>query len=240
MSQHYRYSETQSFDYVVKRQRRKTMALHVMPDATIEIRVPKWVPKREWIKFVESRADWVIHQQREVLDKLLSQPGFADGEQHFYLGAKYSLNVVCASKPAVLLCDKGSGEQVLHVRVRFPQEPGAIQKALDRWYRVQAKQVFDTRMKQCFSLFSQEFQEKYTLPVITLRRMLRRWGSCSQSGAVTLNVQLIKMPLHCIDYVIVHELCHLLVFNHSPAFYQLMASVMPDWKLRKKLLETLA
>ena len=77
-------------------------------------------------------------------------------------------------------------------------------------------------------------------PQLRVRKMRSRWGSCSRSAVITLNLELIRMPLPCIDYVITHELCHLVEFNHGPRFYALQARFIPDWKERKRLLETLA
>ena len=77
-------------------------------------------------------------------------------------------------------------------------------------------------------------------PTIQVRRMKTRWGSCSKKGQILLNTDLVQAPIACIDYVIVHELCHLIVPNHSPRFYSLLDQSMPDWRARKLKLEKCA
>ena len=77
-------------------------------------------------------------------------------------------------------------------------------------------------------------------PELKIRKMRTRWGSCTKSGVVTLNLELVRMPPECIDYVITHELCHMVEFNHSARFYEVQSRFMPDWKARKQQLEELA
>lgn len=223
------------FDYTIKRQRRKTIALHVLADATVEVRAPKWVAKRELVAFVEERADWVVQQRREALAKLALQPRYRHGDYHQYLGGRHLLQVSSAGRASVVL-DQG----VLRVKVRDPADPEQIQKALEQWYRRQAKPLYERQMRVCFQAFPEEFQQKYSIPNITIRRMRRRWGSCSSRGEVTLNALLMKVPIECIDYVITHELCHLSAFHHGAAFYRLLTQVMPDWRAREQLLEQLS
>ncbi len=224
-----------SFDYIIKRQRRKTIALHIMPDASVEVRAPKWVPKYEIIDFVELRSDWIISERRQVLKKLALKPGYSHGQQHNYLGQGYALQIERASRASVTFSDS-----ILTISVRDPNSAAHIEKALERWYRQRAVTIYEERLFACFEAFPDWFQDKYRLPEISIRKMRRRWGSCSSRGDITLNLALIKMPIACIDYVISHELCHLEVFHHGKAFYHLLASVMPNWRERELLIESLS
>ena len=76
------------------------------------------------------------------------------------------------------------------------------------------------------------------MPPLVVRQMVRRWGSCTTTGKVILNTDLVRAPVHCIDYVIVHELCHVRVHGHDKAFYRLLSACMPDWESRKARLES--
>ncbi len=226
---------SQSFDYRIKRQKRKSIAVHVLADASVEVRAPAWVPKRELIDFVERRADWIVEQRRTALQKQALKPVFADGQYHRFLGQPYPLVVALAARANVTMQDG-----VLLVKVRDVESTDQVEKALDNWYRKQAIGLYEERIFACFDIFPDWFQEKYRIPSITVRKMRRRWGSCSSKGDITLSISLMKMPIECIDYVIVHELCHLYAFNHGKSFYALLARVMPDWKKREALIEALA
>ncbi|MFT5580092.1 MAG: putative metal-dependent hydrolase [Paraglaciecola psychrophila] len=222
------------FDCQIKRQRRKTLALHVLADGSVEVRAPKWVSRRVIVDFVEGRVDWVLQQRSERLLKQQSLPVYRAGEAHYFLGQSYQLNV--SRGRAGVDLDGG----VLQVSTADPDSAPQVQKSLERWYRQQAKTVYEERLFACFESFPDWFQDRYRMPVITVRKMRRRWGSCSSTGEVTLNMSLIKMPQACIDYVIVHELSHLHAFHHGAAFYQLLSEVMPSWKEREALIESLA
>jgi predicted metal-dependent hydrolase len=77
----------------------------------------------------------------------------------------------------------------------------------------------------------------HSLPKVVVRQMRSRWGSCTARGKITLNLKLVMVPRQLIDYVIVHELCHLAEHNHSKGFYTLLSRVMPDWEERREKLE---
>ena len=227
-------SEPQSFDYTVKRQRRKTIALHILSDGSVEVRAPKWVPARELASFVEQRADWVLRQRQRTLQKIALRPGFGHGERHYFLGQQYPLQISLGGRNRVSFCG-----EALHLQL-ISDAPDVIEKQLNGWYRRRSLELFEQRLDLCMALFSEPFRHRYPRPTLKVRKMRRRWGSCSSRGVVTLNPALVKMPIECIDYVLCHELCHLAVFNHGREFYQLLASVLPDWQQREKLLEQCA
>lgn len=109
-----------------------------------------------------------------------------------------------------------------------------IKRLLDEWYLEKAQVRFYECFNRCYDGFSKYSTNK---PGLHIRRMKTRWGSLSKKGTLTLNVDLIRSPLECIEYVITHELCHLKYYDHSKEFYQLLEKVMPDWEKRKHKLE---
>jgi len=103
------------------------------------------------------------------------------------------------------------------------------------WYSEHAKDLLSRRLAQYVPTFE---RMGAVVPEVRYRRMRKRWGSCSSKGMILLNTELVKAPIHCIDYVIVHELCHLLYPRHDKEFYYLLERILPDWKKRKERLES--
>lgn len=213
--------------YKLKRQRRKTLAIHILEDASVEVRAPKWVAKREIEQFVIQRRDWVTAQQDKMREKLVLQPQFSDGQIHQYLGQPVRLEVAEGKRSTANL----EGD-VLHLVLPGSDDPLRVKQLWLRWCREQAQSVFSLKLAFWLSKMPENTPE----PQLKLRIMRRRWGSCSSKQVITLNTHLIALPMDCIDYVVVHELCHLWELNHSPAFYQLLARVLPDWHDREQVI----
>jgi hypothetical protein len=106
---------------------------------------------------------------------------------------------------------------------------------VEDWYREHAGPIFERRLERCYETARRLGIQR---PPIRLRRMKTRWGSCTKKGEVLLNTELIKTPLHCIEYVIMHELCHLREHNHTKEFFRLLSRCMPDWERRKQRLDS--
>lgn len=215
------------FTYTVKLQRRKTLGLYVLPDGAIEVRAPLRTAQRTIVAFVEQRVDWALRtRERQLQRQQWQQP--AETGSSWFLGQPLKLDIYRATNTRIDRVDER-----LAVGLRDPQNGAQLERHLQAWYRDQAQAIFAERLL----LVCQRFPGILAAPELRLRRMRRRWGSCSRSGRVTLNVDLVKLPLELVDYVIAHELCHLTEFNHGPKFYRLLAFAMPDWKAREQLLK---
>ena len=218
-------------EFSIKRQRRKTLALHVLEDASVEVRAPKWVAKRDIELFVRQRSQWVLDQQHKRRQQLAAKPGFTQGQKHPYMGQHYPLLIAASASNHVSF-----QASAINIAAKKTGSPELIESILKEGYRAQAKKHFAERLKHFFP----QLPITSEMPELKLRYMRSRWGSCSSRNIITLNVELIKYPSACIDYVVVHELCHLLEMNHSPRFYRHLASIMPDWRQREIQLEQLA
>ncbi len=114
------------------------------------------------------------------------------------------------------------------------KKPEALKKQLETWYKQRAAIIFNELLEEALPKFRKYKIEK---PVLTIRTMSKRWGSCTASGKIILNTELIKAPKGCIEYVIIHELCHLVYHNHNRSFQNLLAKVLPEWSKLKSRLE---
>lgn len=211
---------------------RSKLTINVFPDMRVEVLAPASKPLDAILARVDRRAQWIVKQWRYFEQYQPTQPErrFVSGETHVYLGRQYRLKVAKAPVSEVKLIGR-----YFRVQHSDPGDSSGIAHSLRDWYVRHALALFTARvdhwLSECRALSLPE------RPTLLVRPMTRRWGSCSKKGTITLNVDLVKVPLIYIDYVIVHELCHLKIHNHSPAFYRLLTRCMPDWRQRKERLE---
>jgi predicted metal-dependent hydrolase len=117
----------------------------------------------------------------------------------------------------------------------YPSNLKLTQNLIENWFKTQACEKFNQRLALCLNKFSKP--EEFVPKSIIIRHLNKRWGSMTSTKRLVLNTKLIHTPLYCIDYVIIHELCHIQHPNHSPKFWNLLASIVPDWEQRKNKLE---
>jgi predicted metal-dependent hydrolase len=215
----------------LKRSERKTLAISVMPDGTLELVAPLMAREEMIQAKVAKRKAWISKQRREFETMNAKRPAlrYVSGATHRYLGRQYRLKVEKGDAPGVLL--KGG---FLHVRVRTSGE-NEVREALQSWYRERAKMQFSLRLAEWENWCA---KHKLPKPRLRLRAMTKRWGSALKGGTICLNPELIRASALCIDYVIAHEVCHLRHPDHGKKFWNLLAQIMPDWKQRKARLES--
>ena len=210
---------------------RTRLAISVHPDRSVSVVAPCGRTVAEVLDRVQKRAAWIV-KQRSHFDQFhpLTPPRrYVAGETHLYLGRQYRLKLISDDKPAVKLVGA-----FLRVHLSSRNDTDKIRHMLDAWYQNHARHIFSRRLEVCLESARALGPLE---PDIVIRKMSKRWGSCTNAKCILLNTELVKTPLYCIEYVILHELCHLKVHNHSPAFYQLLDRCMPDWERRKKRLD---
>jgi predicted metal-dependent hydrolase len=209
---------------------RKTLAISVHPDGSLELVAPMDATEEKIAAMVIRRNRWIADQRRNFHAMNATRPGpkYVTGATHRYLGRQYRLKVGVGDCPGVLL--KGA---FFHVTTQNG-EPAEVTELLNTWFREKAKEQFAKRIDAWAS-----WCKKHRLPEPRLRilKMLKRWGSAGHDGKILLNPELIHAPSRCIDYVVAHEICHLRHPHHSPQFFRLLSSLMPDWRCVKERLE---
>jgi predicted metal-dependent hydrolase len=228
---HIQYGDTH-IEFELHYASRRTLAISVHPDLRVTVEAPDASALEAIEQKVRRRAPWILRQQRDFERYLPHLPPrqYVSGETHRYLGRQYRLKVERNNVEVVKLA-RGR----LFVNVIDPHDKERIKELLDGWYRRQARRVFRERLDACYPRV-QHLGIAY--PELALRVMKSRWGSCSPSSRITLNVKLIQVPKDFIDYVVIHELCHLKEHNHSRKYYALLNRVMPDWRVKKQQLDS--
>jgi hypothetical protein len=219
-----------SVEYRIIHSDRKRLRLTVTPTGLLQVVAPHWADTERVNQLVQERAPWVFRKLRQVeaYHPLPKPLNYISGETVLYLGRQYRLKVHQGPhSPAKL---RG---RFLHVTVPDKTNLASVESAVTHWYRIRAESVFKRTLDKCLPIASRHGIQP---PKITIRKMRTRWGSCTANGRITLNLHLIQTPSHCIEYVVMHELCHLKHHNHSKAFYKLLSTCMPDWQTRKSLL----
>lgn len=216
--------------YHLEFSKRKTLGITVTPDMEVFIKAPEGTPIDRIEEKIEKRARWILKQQSYFLRFYPKMPEqqYRSGESHLYLGRHYRLKTTIAKRNEVHF---SRGE----VRV-YHTTKSSTKSVLLSWYRTRAKEKFAEIAEPWITHF-----ERYGVKPegLFIQEMPTRWGSCTAKGKIILNPQLIKAPKPCIEYVIIHELCHLIHKHHTPHFFQLQAALMPDWEKMKNKLEEL-
>lgn len=220
---------TKVIPFQLEYRKRKTMEIRIKPPEEILVVAPKGISKENVIKAVQGKADWIVKKlsEYESLKNRKLEKDYIDGESFLYLGNNYPLQIIEAKYkiPRVMF-----EENAIKVYIRSVEDEN-IKKALEKWYRDRALEVIVQRIKY----YQQYFKVSPTS--IVVKEQKRRWGSCTSKRKILFNWKLIMAPLPVIDYVVVHEMCHLVHMNHSKDFWNLVESILPDYKERKKWLK---
>jgi len=210
---------------------RKTLGIQVHPNSKVYVIAPIDTPLEKIKEKVKSKAVWILKQQQFFLSFQPITPSrkYVNGETHLYLGRQYRLKIIPSTKETVVL-KRG----FIEVYTKLKSDKTKIKDQLNSWYSNKANFHFLNLYKKLLPITKTFYQQQVSLKHIWLKN---KWGNCSSKGVITLNTELIKAPKKCIEYVIIHEFCHLAYLNHSKAFYNLLEENLPDWRKTKNYLE---
>jgi hypothetical protein len=217
-------------DLEIIRSSRRTIALYVRPGGTLLIRAPWYVPVHVIMHFVRDKAGWIMRQRERMKDiKAAAEPMLLNyGSVTPFMGR--DLTVTHSDHTGNSAWLNGT---LLMLSVAGEPSPEKITAVVEGWYLREAKKYFTKRTAE----LALEYSALLPAPVsVNVRKMKRRWGTCHTGGAVWFNRELIKKDPVLIDYVIIHELCHLVHHNHSREYYTLLGRILPGYReLRKRL-----
>lgn len=228
---HIEYGATR-IPFVLLYSKRKTLSIAVTPDKQVTITAPYDASFKKILDKAGRRAGWISKQIRKFesyeASLLCRKVEYVSGETFYYLGRKYRLKVQGGITGDVSI--KG---RYISVTVKNKAGQKHIANLLMNWYKQEAKKIFQERFERYTYILK---REKISVNQLMVRRLEKRWGSCTEKGNIILNLSLVQAPVQCIDYVIVHELCHLKHLHHGPKFYSLLNRYMEDWeKIRNRL-----
>lgn len=220
----------------LEKDRYKTIRLKVRPDGSVLARAPRGIAHKKIVTWLSGHATWILERQ-DYFRRLRAErpvPGYNSGDIQRFLGRDYVLHVEPHVRGGVFFDEAG-----FQVQTRGAVSEAKVRVLLERWFQGQAVAIFAERLAVWFPGLQARAGSLpgEGLPPLKVRAMHSRFGSCSRQGVITLSRHLAAMPLICIDYVLVHELCHLRHFAHDRAFYRLLQTLLPDWRERKALLK---
>ena len=210
------------------RSRRKTVGLMIAPDGTLTVRAPLRMPQAAIRGVVAQKAGWIEQKRAELRARgIRPERAYAEGESFFILGAPCALHYQVGISGARLTASHIPG--AVGTLALPPCAPDEAKKRLTVWYQAQARGVFQDRI----AIYAGKLG--VVAPRLRLSSARGRWGSCSATG-VNLVWRLVMAPLPVVDYVVAHELSHILRRDHSAAFWKEVERVYPDWRAQRKWL----
>lgn len=226
--------EGSPLEYSLERKNVKNLNLHVRKDGSVYVSANMTVPEEKIDEFLISKGSFIRNAQNKFKEqeqyKALPKQ-YVSGETFYVQGRALRLKVTQTTRDKIY-----SDGVYLFLDVKDQQDATKKERMVKRFLDKQCKAVFGEIVEELYPVF-----QKYGVapPILRIRNMDTRWGSCLPGkGIITLNKRLLEAPRNCIEYVVMHEFCHFIHPNHSKHFYDFLAMLMPDWKERKKVLDS--
>jgi len=224
---------TTSVDITITKKRMKNIRLSISKNGDVKVSIPYQTTYSYAYQFLVKKRDWINKQLVKIKSNLARDTSnFVNDGNIFILGNNYPLKIEISNKNKVIFNPNISADNLGFI-IYVKDKNADVKSIFVKWCKKYFLDFFTNRLNY---IYSQMFKNT-TPPTIKIKAMKSMWGNCNfVKKIVTLNIYLAKTPIECIDYVIVHELAHLIHHNHSKEFHALMTKLMPDWALRKKQL----
>ena len=223
-------------EYLIKRTKRKrTVAISITPASQVIVLAPKSLRKREIKEIILKKALWIIDKKEyfKKIATLYPEREYVSGEQVLILGRRYRLKVI-QSRDNYSDIPHLSGRKIevyISENLKEDEKKDTIKNILFNWYQQKAQRVVTQRIKMYSKLLNVKVKE------VIVKAHKKRWGSCSNNGVLRFNWKIVMAPISVLDYVVIHELCHLKIKNHSKEFWKSLSLFIPDYKEKKNWLK---
>lgn len=220
---------TKYIDFNVVFKERKTMSIEVEPSGEVNVISPLGVTEKDILKKVKSKAKWIVQKQYDTkfinVNKINREA--VNGESYMYLGRNYSLLLDINDDIKDIVVKLYRGKFIVETNTK---DQGKIKLALENWYREKTLLRVNERVnyfKQYFNMLPKD---------IKVKEQKKRWASCTSSNELLFNWRCSMAPANILDYIVVHEMCHMMYKDHSKEFWDKVAAIMPDYEVRKEWL----
>lgn len=221
--------------FYVQKKKIKNMNLKVNKDKKIILSIPLKMPINEAKRFLMKHISWVKKRQEfyTVFAKVVENKEILNGEKVYVLGKEYIIRLLKSTKNGINMVEENIE---VYIKENCYKNPNYIKNIYEKWLKDYSLEV----IKELVYKYQEELKEyKIKVKEIEIRKLKSRWGMCIPSkNKVIFSLNLIKTPIECVEYVVLHELAHFEYQNHSQNFYKFIECIMPDWKIRNKKLNT--
>ena len=206
--------------------KRKTMSIEVETTGEVTVIVPVGTATEDVIEKVKSRAGWIVskHYESKFINDTKIEREAVSGESYMYLGRNYSLDIRVDENIDNISVKLFQGKFVVNT---YTKDEDLIKKAMENWYREKTL----AKVKERVSYYSSYFNDEVT--TVKVKEQKKRWASCTSKNELLFNWRCVMAPVFVLDYIVVHEMCHMEYKNHSKDFWNRVYAVMPDYEVRK-------
>ena len=219
--------EDQIIDYKIVYSKRKSIGISVGPDSGVIVRAPYRTSMKTIENLVISKSSWIIRHLENYKSavRINNYKINAEGAPVLFRGKQNQIRIIESKTYFVKL-----NENIIEIGLKNVEDGKYAGQMLEKWFRVIAEGIFRKKFEEVLLRFK---NYNFKPSEFVVRGLKRRWGSCSSKGKITISSELVKLDEIYLEYVILHELCHLRHHNHGKEFYKLLSEIFPDWKQRR-------
>lgn len=220
---------TKTIEFEVEYRDRKTLEIGIEPPDNIKVKAPKIATEEYILRVVKSKAKWITRKLFEFKDMeyIRRKKEYVNGESFMYLGRNYALQIIMNKDIKEPITRLYQGKFYIETNTKNQDK---LRQSMERWYREKTLEKVIERIQYYKSYFD------LTPNVVRVKEQKKRWASCSSKRNLNFNWRCSMAPSNVLDYIVVHEMCHMVHFNHSKAFWNLVGKIIPDYKERKEWL----